>query len=158
MITGRGRMPLEAYWNDGNYFRNSWWRHQMEKFSALLAICTGNSPMTGEFPAQRPVTRSFDVFFYPLLNKRWSKQWWGWWFETPSRPLWRHFDEYCKSNSYVTQWPFLSMTSKMRANAGKCNICNAVYWANCFPNRKYISRETHLRCYPGAQGTSRCQL
>ena len=41
----------------------SWWRHQMEKFSALLAICVGNSPVTGEFPAQRPVTRSFDIFF-----------------------------------------------------------------------------------------------
>ena len=37
----------------------SWWRHQMETFSALLAICTGNSPVPGEFPAQRPVTRSF---------------------------------------------------------------------------------------------------
>ena len=35
----------------------------METFSTLLAICAGNSPVTGEFPAQRPVTRSFDVFF-----------------------------------------------------------------------------------------------
>ena len=35
----------------------SWWRHQMETFSALLAICAGNSPVTSEFPAQRPVTR-----------------------------------------------------------------------------------------------------
>ena len=34
---------------------------QMETFSASLAICAGNSPVTGEFPAQRPVTRSFDV-------------------------------------------------------------------------------------------------
>ena len=41
----------------------SWWRHQIEKFSALLALCAGNSPVPGEFPAQRPVTRSFDVFF-----------------------------------------------------------------------------------------------
>ena len=40
---------------------NSWWRHQMETFSALLALCAGNSPVTGEFPAQSPVTRSFDV-------------------------------------------------------------------------------------------------
>ena len=38
-----------------------WWRHQMETFSALLAICAGNSPVTGEFPAQRPVPLSFDV-------------------------------------------------------------------------------------------------
>ena len=68
----------------------SWWRHQMEAFSALLALCAGNSPVTGEFPPQRPVTRSFDVFFDLRLNKRLSKQSWGWWFEMPSRPLWRH--------------------------------------------------------------------
>ena len=47
------------------------------------------SPGTGEFPAQGPVTRSFDVFFDLRLNKRSSKQLWGWWFETPSRPLLR---------------------------------------------------------------------
>ena len=68
----------------------SWWRHQMETFSALLAICAGNSPVPGEFTAQRPVTRSFDVFFDLRLNKPLSKQWWGWWLETLSRPLWRH--------------------------------------------------------------------
>ena len=38
-------------------------RHQMETFSVLLALCAGNSPVTGEFPAQRPVTRSLAVFF-----------------------------------------------------------------------------------------------
>ena len=65
-------------------------RHQMETFSALLAVCAGNSPVTGEFPAQRPVTRSLDVCFDLRPNKRLSKQSWGWWFETPSRPLWRH--------------------------------------------------------------------
>ena len=68
----------------------SWWRHQMETFSALLAICAGNSPVPGEFPAQRPVTRRFDVFFDLRLNKRLSKQSWGWWFETLPRPFWRH--------------------------------------------------------------------
>ena len=62
----------------------------METFSALLAICAGNSPVNGEFPAQRPVTQSFDVFFDLRLNKQLSKQCWGWWFETPSRPLWPH--------------------------------------------------------------------
>ena len=56
----------------------------MEAFSALLALCAGNSPVPGEFSAQRPVTRSFDVFFDLRLNKRLSKQPWGWWFETPS--------------------------------------------------------------------------
>ena len=67
-----------------------WWRHQMEAFSTLLALCAGNSPVTGEFPTQKPVTRSFDVFFDMHLNKRLTKQSWGWWFETPSRPLRRH--------------------------------------------------------------------
>ena len=46
--------------------------------------------MTGEFPAQKPVTRSFDIFFDLCLNKRLSKQSWGWWFETPWHPIWRH--------------------------------------------------------------------
>ena len=70
---------------------NSWWRHQMETFSVLLALCAGNSPVTGDFPTQKPVTRSFDVFFdLHLEYKRLSKKWWGWWLETPSRSLWRH--------------------------------------------------------------------
>ena len=68
----------------------SWWRYQMEIFSALQAICAGNSPVPGEFPAQRPVTRNFDVFFDLRPNKLLSQQSWGWLFETPSRPLWRH--------------------------------------------------------------------
>ena len=67
-----------------------WWRHQMEAFSALLAIWAGNSPVPGELPAQRPVTRSFDVFFDLHPNKLLGKQWWGWWLETSSCPLWRH--------------------------------------------------------------------
>ena len=71
----------------------TWWRHQMETFSALLAICAVNSPVTGEFTAQRPVTRSFDVFFDLRLNKRLNKQSWGKWFETLSRLLWRHCNE-----------------------------------------------------------------
>ena len=66
----------------------------METSSALLAICAGNSPVPGEFPTQMPVTRSFDVFFDRRLNKRLSKQWWCWWFDTLSCPLWRHRNGY----------------------------------------------------------------
>ena len=47
----------------------------------------------GEFPTQRPVTRSFDVYFDLRPNKRLSKQWRGWWFETKSCSLWRHCNE-----------------------------------------------------------------
>ena len=64
---------------------SSWWYHQMETFSALLAICVGNSPVT-----QRPETWSFDVFFDLCLNKQLTEHSWGWWFETPLCPLWRH--------------------------------------------------------------------
>ena len=42
---------------------NTWWRHQMEAFSTLLAFCEGKPPVNGGFPSQRPVTRSFDFFF-----------------------------------------------------------------------------------------------
>ena len=68
----------------------AWWRHQMKTFSALLALCAGNSQVPGEFPAQRPVTRSCDVFFDLRPNKRLSKQSWGWWLETLLCSLWRH--------------------------------------------------------------------
>ena len=81
----------------------------METFSASLAICTGNSPVTGEFPAQKPVTRSFDVFLDLRLNKRLSKQSWGWWFKTTSRPLWRHrsdIREHKRDLGFVLVWLF----------------------------------------------------
>ena len=54
----------------------------------------------GEFPAQRPVTRSFDVFCDLSLNKRLSKQSRGWSFETQSHPLWRHCNETCVYSSH----------------------------------------------------------
>ena len=56
----------------------------------------------GEFHAQRPVTRSFDVFFDLRPNKRLSKQPWGWWFETPSWSLWRQCNE--KSCFFGDPW------------------------------------------------------
>ena len=57
----------------------------METISALLALCAENSLVSGEFPAQRPVTRGFDVFFdLRVIESR------GWWFETLSHELWRH--------------------------------------------------------------------
>ena len=75
-------MPLTSVLNEGPllsvylWLTKPWWRHQLETFSALLAICAGNSPITGESHAQRPVTRSFDVFslirvwINGLLNNR----------------------------------------------------------------------------------------
>ena len=89
---------------------STWWCHQMETLFALLAICAGNSPATGELPSQRPVTRSFDVFFDLRLNKRLSKQSRRRWFETQSRSSWRHCNVY------------KSLALEIRAPRGACFV------------------------------------
>ena len=85
-VTGRKHITFYTTFN------NTWELYQMETGSALLALCAGNSPVTGEFPSQRPVTRSFDVFFHLRQNERLSKLSRRWWFETPSRLVWRNFN------------------------------------------------------------------
>ena len=149
----------------------SWWRHQMETSSALLAICAGNSPVTGEFSTQRPVTRSFDVFFL-RPNKRLSKQSWGWWFETPSRPLWRHCNVKAKIHSvygftrstpwwhrqmetFPRYWPFVRgiywsqvdspQKGQWRATLMLSLICT---WTNVRANNRYAGdlRSHHSDC------------
>ena len=80
----------------------------------------GNSPVTGEFPTQMPVTRGFDVFFYVCLNEQLSKQSWGWWFETPLCSLWRQCNDHeLDADAYMVDrhwpitflghWPWLSI-------------------------------------------------
>ena len=65
--------------------------------------CEGTSPVTGDFTPQRPVTRSFGVFFDRHLNKRLNKQSWGWWFETHRA----HYDATVMvSSSVVTEMSF----------------------------------------------------
>ena len=70
----------------------------MKTFAALLAVCVGNSPDTGDSPSQRPMTQSFDVFFDLRLNIRLSKQSWSLCFDTRSRSLWRHCNGAALSN------------------------------------------------------------
>ena len=65
------------------------WKH----FPRYWPFVGGDSPATGEFLAQRPVTRSFNVFFDLRLNKHLSKQSWEWWFETASSSLWLQCNE-----------------------------------------------------------------
>ena len=106
---------------------SSWWCPQMETFSALPALCAGNSPVTDEFPSQRPVTRSFDVFFDLCLNKRLSKQSRGRWFETPSHWLWNYCNvlymsqtqidaNSSKSGLYLVQCYYLEPLSSLRSS------------------------------------------
>ena len=84
-------------WLDGTGCLAFWQHHIMTSSNGsifhvqvVLTHCVRNSPVTGDFPSQRPVARSFDVFFDLRLNKRLSKQSRSWRFETPSRSLWRH--------------------------------------------------------------------
>ena len=105
----------------------SWWRHQKDTFSALLSLCAGNSSVTGEFPSQRLVTRSFDVFFDLRLNKQLSKHPWGWWFGTSSCSLWRHCNVfYSISEKEMTRLinNFLEKTHTTRYNSRLRQIFN----------------------------------
>ena len=80
----------------------------------------------GEFPTQRPVTRSFDVFFDLRPNKKLSKQPWGWWFETQSWLLWRH----CNDVGWIYPWccgEYQSMPNCNRAEQSLNCLKNAWY-------------------------------
>ena len=83
----------QQYCSSGHTKVKAWWRREMKTFSALLVLCVGNSPVTaGEFPSQRPVTRSFDILFDLRLNKRLSKR-------PRRRWLWRHYNVTLTSQS-----------------------------------------------------------
>ena len=75
-----------------SFFRNNPDSSMMTSSNGNIFRVTGH--LCGEFTAQKPMTRSFAVFFVLRLNKRLSKQSWGWWFETISCPLWRHRNEH----------------------------------------------------------------
>ena len=125
---------MKCHWNNQN-LRNPTiylfhvWNCMMTSsngnISALLAICTGNSPMTGEFPTQRPVTRNSNVFLHLRLNKSLSKQSLGWWFETQSCSLWRH----CNAMCILRMGCIWFWGSEHQENDQiTCNICHS----NCF--------------------------
>ena len=103
----------------------SWWRHEMETFSASLALCAGNSPVTDEYPAQGPVTRSFDVVFDVRLNKRLGNQSWGWWSETPTRSLWRHCNVLFRNCIHIHQHQLEAVSSRDIYSVGHLrNMCH----------------------------------
>ena len=92
---------------------------------------------TGEFPSQRPVTRNFDVFIDLYLNKRLTKQSRRWWFETLSRPLWRHCNVDARTRTqqmYVTREGYFYFETML-------------YYGMCFvnssrPNDAYMCQQT----------------
>ena len=99
----------------------------MKRFSALLAICAGNSLVTSEFPAQRTVMWSFDVFFDLRLNKRLSKQSWGWWFETLSHPLWRHCND---TAANLSMWNIGNTAENPMIGYKECRVSYRGWWCN----------------------------
>ena len=111
---------------------DSWWRRQMKTFSALLALCEWNPPITGDFPSHRPVTRSFDILFDLRLNKRLHKQSRRWWFETPSCSFWRHCNE-----------SFVALRSTNRTVIYLGGMCDSIY----------RFRSTLMFCVVGTQKT-----
>ena len=96
----------------------------------------GNSPVTGKFPSQRPVTRSFDVFFYLRLNKRMSKQWWGWWFEIPSHPRWRQCNAFLGPNK--------SEVCSMRSCLNQLSVQNWRIWSAQRTSCKIVLKPWYL--------------
>ena len=107
----------------------------MEIFSALLAICAGNSPVPGEFPAQRPVTRIFDIFFDLRLNKLLSKQSWGWWFKTLSCPLWRQCNWHICYGIRHAQLVEFNLLETIKISAPYTDNIKRSFAINCIPNR-----------------------
>ena len=89
----------------------------------------------GEFPTQRPVTRSFDVFFDLRLNKRLSKQPWGWWFETPSCSLWRQCNDYFYFDNNSTVY---KVNALYRSTASTCDLKSYI--------SKVVNYKTHVAC------------
>ena len=110
-------------------------------FHDMMTSSSGNifrvtDHLFGEFtgprwiPRKRPVTRSFDVFFDLRLNKRSSKQSWGWWFATLSRPLWRHWAK----NTWIIVGNLLDTkarhlpSSQRSIHSAHCAVTEAHYW------------------------------
>ena len=84
--------------------RKCWYLTMMSSTNGNIFRVTGHlcGGFTGEFPSQRPVTRNFAVCFDLCLDKRLSKQSRGWWFETPSRSLWRNCNAATKHDEAPT--------------------------------------------------------
>ena len=104
----------------------------------------------GEFPAQRPVTRSFDVFFDLRPNKRLNKQPWCWWFETPSWSLWRQCNVMGESLLLHSNTRILVISGiSMSLDDGHCEaISPIVNPRDVTMGREALSRfEHHIRLY-----------
>ena len=104
----------------------------------------GNSPVTGEFPTSRPVTRTFDVFFDLRVNRRLRKQWWGWWFDTLWCPLLRH----CKV--YKRCWDASRVFSNKEPYVFSCDLAALQMVFSVRPSVCPSVRHTFLTMFPSS--------
>ena len=74
-------------------------------------------------PHKWPVTRRSALFFDLRLNTRLSKQWWGWWFETPSRPVWRHCHEVLNNWYFTSNEDSCTYNGHLFPNISVTDIC-----------------------------------
>ena len=130
----------------------TWWRHHMETYSALRALCEEKSSITDEFPSKRPVTWHFDVFCYLRLNKRLSKPSRCRWSGTPSCSLWRPLNDTGMINSsrrghvllfhlWFTYWLGANFANRCYVNQCYLNVnsisVNELLW-NLYDTTKFI--------------------
>ena len=143
-----------------NILQGQPWRNYQFKFSIIMMTLShgnnfyltgplcGNSPVTGEFPSQRSVARSFGVFFDLRPNKRLSKQSWGWWTETPWRSFWRHCNE-LKFSIIIFAHNIVSWKNVNSPVGRSGNICILVWakYRSCIWTElvKYIIRNLKMR-------------
>ena len=108
----------------------------METFFRVTGV-TG----PGDFPTQRPVTWGFDVFFDLRLNKRLSKQPWGWWFETPSWSLWRQCNLIRPESGFVKPWNHPAKWIHSIQNGGQVSVETSDTWFYQSPIGGFIVKE-----------------
>ena len=107
----------------------------------LLALCAGNSSVTGEFssPHKASDTELWHFLWY-VLNKRLSKQSWAWWLETPSRSLWSHI--HCFLVCFTNTPPLHSCPNSMEVNL----VGNKSQKGHSKANRNKMSASTIMKC------------
>ena len=111
---------MNQCWNIVNltHRNNFLWNITRNSFSALQTLCEGNSPVTGEFSSQRPVTRSFDVFFDLHLNNDWTNH-------RDASDLRRHRAHYDVTVMRKGLWTLTpSRNGRHFADIFKCNFLN----------------------------------
>ena len=122
-------------------------------FCVTGRLC-GEFANPSEFHTQRPVTRSFDVFFDLRLNKRLSKQSWGWWFETLLLPLWRHRNGVGLCRVAMTWTHIFYITGPL---CGKSHRgCRWVPVTNGQPSRASLLSLLYIRTNGRGAGGSEC--